>query len=397
MNGIILKSNHLVSSIETKYVRSIYPHFDLNQRMIGIFGPRAVGKTTMLLQMIKQQYGISSNAVFLDLDSLYFSNHSLQEFAAYFHSLGGQHLFVDNVNKYAQWSNALKEVYLKFPELKITFAGSSSEDLVKHFPNLTGIADTYSLGYLSFREYLSIHGILNLSTISLEELISQSQNLVQEMEGKSQITSHFEKFLMQGGLPLFDSDHLTIRNATETQAINSIEQDMVNLEGYDAKNGLKVKRLMQLILEQAPFKPNILRLSKQIGLHRNTLASYLFHLQKAGLITLIYPAESSISILQKPEMVYVTNTGLYNLLGPDKVIKESLIETFAVNMLTINHEVRLTDNGFFEVDEQWQIGIEGYKKIAKRHREKPNTLIFTTDTHPVKENSMPVWLLGLLY
>ncbi len=365
--------------------------------MIGIIGPRAVGKTTLLLQMLKQQYGISSNAVFLDLDSLYFSNHTLQDFAAQFHSKGGRHLFVDNVHKYAQWSTALKEIYLKIPELKITFAGSSSEDLVKHFPNLTGIAATYSLGYLSFREYLSIHGIFSLPPLSLEELISQSQNLVQEMEGNIQITSHFEKFLMHGGLPLFDSDYLTIRNVTETQAISTIELDMVNLEGYDAKNGSRVKMLMQLILEQAPFKPNILGLSKEIGVHRNTLVNYLFHLQKAGLVTLIYPSEISISLMQKPEMIYLSHTGLYNLLGPDQVIKESLIETFAVNMLTINHEVRLTDNGFFEVDEQWQIGIEGYKKIAKRHREKPNTLILTTDTHPIKGNSMPIWLLGLLY
>jgi predicted AAA+ superfamily ATPase len=71
------------------FKRYLYPTVNWDSRMFGIVGPRGVGKTTLVLQYIKENHSIS-DTLYVSIDDLYFANHSLSEIADEFHKNGGR-------------------------------------------------------------------------------------------------------------------------------------------------------------------------------------------------------------------------------------------------------------------------------------------------------------------
>lgn len=91
----------------------------------------------------------------------------------------------------------------------------------------------------------------------------------------------------------------------------------------------KLKRLLGIIAEATPFKPNISKLSTQINVTRDTLLTYLFWLEKAGLINLLRSATHGVSALGKPDKVYLNNSNLMHALTEDTPNIGNLRETFS--------------------------------------------------------------------
>ena len=81
-----------------EHKRYMYSEVLWNARMVGIDGPRGVGKSTMMLQYISENKNLE-NMLYVSADSLYFSSHSLLELADDFAKEGGTHLFIDEVHK----------------------------------------------------------------------------------------------------------------------------------------------------------------------------------------------------------------------------------------------------------------------------------------------------------
>ncbi|MDY0198032.1 MAG: AAA family ATPase [Tenuifilaceae bacterium] len=391
-----LKSNYLIASVPTQFSRSIASDIDWKLRLIGLLGPRGTGKTTLLLQAIKQLYGFDPKAIYINLNDLYFADGNLQSFVAKFCSMGGEHIFIDNVHKHPNWSNEIKRIYENFPNLRIAFAGSSTIDMLKHYANLSQRATIYQVNNLSFREYLSMQGIINLEQISLDEIIRNHSAISNDIPTDLKILPLFDKYLTQGAYPMQNSSYEEIKKTVEGYVINTIELDMVNMEGYDSRNGFKLKQLMSIIGQKAPFKPNLVSISNTINLHRNTLIGYLFHLEKAKLINLIYPSGSAISILQKPERIFMGNPNMSVLLGASQQNRSGLLRTFAVNQLLSNHELRLSQYESIEVDGQILLGFETNKRIPKKLRENPQTVTLVDGIEIGSNQRVPIWTLGLL-
>ncbi|MDD3892387.1 MAG: AAA family ATPase [Bacteroidales bacterium] len=392
-----LKSNHLIASVPTQFSRSITNDINWELRLIGLLGPRGTGKTTLLLQAIKRLHGFDPRAIYINLNDLYFADCKLNSFVGKFCSMGGEHIFIDNVHKHPNWSNEIKLIYETYPNLRVAFAGSSTINMLKHYANLSQRATIYQVNNLSFREYLSMQSIINLEQISLDSIVQNHSDINNEIPTDLKILPQFDKYLTQGAYPVQGNSYEEVKQTIEDYIVNTIEQDMVNMEGYDSRNGFKLKQLMSIFAQNAPFKPNLVSISNAINLHRNTLIGYLFHLEKAKLINLIYPAGSAISILQKPERVFMGNPNMSVLIGNPQQNRTALLRTFVVNQLLSAHELRLSQYESIEVDGQMLLGFETNKRIPKKLRENPNTITLVDGIEIGSNRRVPVWMLGLLY
>ena len=96
---IFRKKLHLFSAFFVSY---IYDKVNWSDRMVGITGPRGVGKTTLLLQYIKEKLN-TDDTLYVTAEDFYFSNHRLTELADEFTKMGGRHLFIDEIHKHEDW------------------------------------------------------------------------------------------------------------------------------------------------------------------------------------------------------------------------------------------------------------------------------------------------------
>lgn len=92
-------SDNLIKRTDTRYVRYMYHQIPWKNRMTALVGPRGVGKTTLLLQYIKQNLKLK-DTLYVSAESIYFANHTLFETAMKFNQLGGKHFFIDEIHKY---------------------------------------------------------------------------------------------------------------------------------------------------------------------------------------------------------------------------------------------------------------------------------------------------------
>lgn len=397
MEQIRLKSNHLVSNAPDRFVRAISNTINWDDRLIGLLGESGVGKTTLLLQTIKKKYGINPEALYISFNDFYLAGSNLFDFALEFHSKGGKLLAIDDIHKYAQWSADLKKVYDSIPDLQIIYAGASTIELVKHYANLTQRATIHHLNGLSFREFIAFNGIAELPVYDLNTLLQNHQSIAREISNEVKPLIYFDRYLTKGYYPFSDEGYEIFKRQLEDVLSKTIESNMAYMDSYDPRNAYKMKQLLHIIAQNAPFKPNLVKISDTIGVHRNTLIGYLFLLEKAKLINLLYPSGSIISILQKPERVYLSNPNLSHLLCESAPSRDALAYTFAVNQLKANYQPKITDQSAIDVDGKWMVTVETNKKTAPRILKQPNTFAFVDGLETGSDKRIPLWMLGLTY
>ncbi len=133
----------------TAFRRYMYDRIIWEDRMVGLVGPRGVGKSTMVKQHIlcqpdKEQW------LYVSADNFYFYNHTLVELADEWVKDNGKHLIIDEVHKYKGWSRELKQIYDTHSDLQVIFTGSSVLDIHQGVADLSRRALMFSMqGYLS--------------------------------------------------------------------------------------------------------------------------------------------------------------------------------------------------------------------------------------------------------
>lgn len=397
MESLKAKSNFLITRTPLDFSRYLMEKIDWSWRLVGILGARGAGKTTLLLQYLKRNIGIGNEAMYASLDDIYFSGHTLYNLAQEFSNKGGKYLFIDEVHKYPSWSAELKNIYDSIPDLNVVFTGSSIIDLLKQDTDLSRRAITYELNGLSFREYLALNKTATIKAIDLRTILHHHSEISLELSSQFKPLLHFNNYLKHGYYPFFiESEELYQRRLEQVLQL-TMENDLAFIDGYDPRNAFKIKQLLYIIAENVPFKPNLVRISEKIGIHRNTLINYLFYLEKAKIINLLYPSGISVSILQKPEKIFLNNPNLAWLLSEQTPNKGSLRETFFFNQISAAHIVKAPKAGDFEVDNQWIFEIGGEKKTTKQIHQIPNGYIVSDDIETGAYQKIPLWLFGLLY
>ncbi len=385
-----------IQSIDTSFKRYLWFEIDWDPRLIILVGARGVGKTTMILQYIKTHLPINEQTIYVSLDDIYFSNHTLIDFTQEFVHSGGRFLFLDEAQKYPNWSREVKSIYDNFPDIKIVVSGSSTIELLLSEGDLSRRALYYKLNGLSFREYLNFENNKKLKSYSLEEILNDGLQINLDISHQIKVYPAFNDYKQFGYYPFYKTDTENYHKRLQ-QVINTV-LDVDIPDSFQIETGAthKIKKLLAEIANLVPFKPNIKKLSEQIGITRDTLVKYLQLLEKADLLRLVYSKTKGVSALNKPEKILFNNPNIaYSINSSVNIV--SLRESYFASQLTAKHQLRYTDAGDFMVDDKWTFEVGGKGKSQKQIAHLQNAWVAADDIDYVQGNKLPLWLFGFLY
>lgn len=397
MDALIELSYRKAQSIDTRFIRGIMDEIDWSDRLIGIRGARGVGKTTLLLQRIKKYLGNKTNSLYISLDNLWFAEHGLLHLVDFFVKRGGNFLFLDEVHKYPNWSQAIKNIYDDYPDLKVVFTGSSLLEILNARADLSRRAIVYDIQGLSYREFLNITQKTNFQSFSLSDILENHKEISDEILQKIKPLQFFNDYLKYGYYPFFTEGTTRFLFRLEEVVNLILEVELPLLRKVEPAYVSKIKQLLQIVSESVPFIPNIDGLSKRIGIHRNTLLSYLYYLQETQLTNQLHKDISGINRLQKPEKVYLENTNLAYTLAANNTDIGNMRETFFLNQLSYNHTVEYPNSGDFWVEKKFLFEIGGKNKTRKQIKEQKNAYIAADNIEYGFDNEIPLWQFGMMY
>lgn len=372
-----------------RFRRYLFNKIDWDARMIGIVGPRGVGKSTMLQQRIKL-IGDKSLQLYVMADQTYFSTHSLTELADEFVKEGGKYLYIDEIHKYPGWSRELKQIYDVYPELHVIFTGSSVLDIRQGEADLSRRALIYSLQGLSFREYLMLFHGIETPVYELPEIL-QNKVRVPDVDHPLPL---FRDYCNRGYYPFALEGNFNLR--MEQIVSQTIEMDIPQYADMKAATARKLKHMLAIISKSAPYKPSMEHLATEIGVSKNNVADYLTYLDKAGMIGLLRDNTLGMRALGKVEKVFMDNPSLMTALGGGQTDVGSLRETFFFNQMRVNYEVTSPKTADFFIDgNTFEVG--GKNKGLRQIEGVPNGYIVKDDIERGHGVILPLWTFGFTY
>ena len=389
MNTLYQKFETQLQHTTTVFKRYLYDRISWNSRLIGIVGPRGVGKTTIILQYIKENLD-SKKGLYVSADDLYFSENKLYNLAEEFYKSNGQHLFIDEIHKYQNWSQEIKNIYDSFPTLKITFTGSSVLDILKGTADLSRRALIYKLQGLSFREYLSLFHGIKTPIYSINEIIENKAKI----EGVLHPIPYFQDYLNKGYYPFGKEDEFEIRLGQII--LQTLEVDIPQFANLNIGTSRKLKRLLTIIAESVPFKPNFSKLAEMIEASRNSLDDYFSYMEKAGLILQLRNEVGGIRELGKVEKMYLDNSNLIKTLVSNKSNIGNIRETFFINQMRVNNNVISSKTADFKIND-FTFEVGGKNKKQKQIEKNNKSFIVKDDIEYGYLNVIPLWAFGLNY
>lgn len=389
MRTLYQKFETLLQNTSTDFKRYLYHEIAWDSRMIGIIGPRGVGKTTMILQYISEHLD-SKRALYVSADDIYFSDNKLLDLADEFYKNAGEYLFIDEIHKYANWSQELKNIYDSFPKLKVVFTGSSVLDILKGTADLSRRALIYKLQGLSFREYLKLYHHFDFEVYSLKQIIENKAKL----KGIEHPLPLFNDYLNRGYYPFGIENEIHLRLGQII--VQTLETDIPQYANLNIGTSRKLKRLLSIIAESVPFKPNFSKIAEIINVSRNSLDDYFSYMEKAGLIGQLRNETSGIRGLAKIDKVYLDNTNIiFNLVGDQSNIG-NIRETFFFNQMRVKNEVIASRNADFVID-QYTFEVGGKNKQQNQLEKDGQSFVVKDDIEFGYHNVIPLWAFGLNY
>lgn len=395
MQRLIGHYTRLLANTKLTKKRYLFYQIDWKNRLIGITGPRGTGKTTLLLQHIKQEK-MENTSLYVSLDNLYFAQNTLSDLAHEFYLSGGTHLFLDEVHRYSNWAVEIKNLYDSYPDLHIVFTGSSILEIYKAQADLSRRSIMYSLTGLSFREFLSFEDIVELPVYPLELLLSDHTAMASDIITQTKILPAFRNYLQYGYYPFYKEGIEVYYDRIESIINVILENDLPAIVTLQHATLVKIKRLLTHIASLVPYTPNINDLSGIIETDRKSLLSYLQYLDRAKLLLQLHSDTKRLAELAKPTKLYVDNTNLLFALSKNTQ-SGTLRETFFANQLSHSHELTIPTAGDFLIDNTYLFEVGGKGKTFKQIRNVENSFVAYDDMEIGLGNKIPLWLLGLLY
>lgn len=385
-----------IAKVSLKFKRYLYNNIHWNSRIIGIKGARGVGKTTMLLQHIVENYQDIDKTLYASLDDLWFSTHSLLDLVDWADSHGINRLYLDEVHRYDKWSQTLKNIYDNYPEMSIVYTSSSLLMMDNAQTDLSRRQTLYTLHGLSFREFISFEGILHIDPIPFDELLQEHVQKAMQIVRKVKITPLFENYLKYGYYPFYKEtvEDFTDRLRQITSVV--IDSDLPAVEKVSFETLQKVRKLLMIISEKVPFEPNMSELWKQLSTNNDLGLRMLYALDKAQILTLLSSKAKSYKYLYKPDKIFLNNTNLMNALCPN-VDKGNERETFFVCQMHVTKDVKRPKNGDFLIDDKYLFEVGGKNKTFNQIADIPNSYLAIDNTEVGFGCRIPLWMFGFSY
>lgn len=397
METLIRNYIRLIDSTPVNFQRYLYNTIDWQDRLIGITGARGTGKTTLLLQYIKNNFTDRTRAIYVSLDNIWFAKNSLTDLVEYFYTHGGTHLFLDEVHRYPNWSIEIKNIYDSYPEIHIVFTGSSILEIYKSNADLSRRAIHYHLQGLSLREYLKFEHDIDLPPLSLSDILNNHLNIASEITSKIKILPLFEEYLKQGFYPFYKENSKNYLLRLQNMINTILDYDLPAVENIEYTTLLKIKKMLMIIASLVPFTPNMTSLSAEIETNRTSSIKYLSFLEKAKLIKMLPSSKKGMNSLNKPEKIYLDNTNLLYALTTSNINDGNKRETFFANQVAMNHTLTIPPKGDFLVDNIHTFEIGGKNKNYDQIKDIPDSYVVFDNAETGFGNKIPLWLFGMMY
>jgi predicted AAA+ superfamily ATPase len=398
MEDLYRRYQQRLQRTQTDFVRSFMQDVNWKARLIGIKGARGVGKTTLLLQYLKLHFNdVSQQTLYVSLDSFAFNDQTIFDLAEEFVRNGGRHLFLDEVHKYPNWAQEIKNIYDDYTDLQIVFTGSSLLEILNSRADLSRRAVVYNMQGLSLREYIELETGIHFPQLSLDTLLDEHKKYARLINEKIKVFPYFETYLKRGYYPFYQEEIDLYEQRVEEVINMMLEIELPQLRGVDIGMVPKIKQLLSIISSSVPYAPNIAHLSKKMDMHRSTLMSYLFYLQEIGLSFHLNKHAKGNVRLQKPTKIYLENTNLMHVLSSFSTNRGNVRETFFANQVGYRHRVSYHDKTDFLVDDYYAFEVGGKDKSKKQLTGIDNAFVVSDEIEYGFQNRVPLWLFGFLY
>ena len=391
-------SDRLISFVPTGCRRYLASKVDWGEKMLCIKGPKGTGKTTLILQHIKETFGAgSSNAVYFALDHVWFSNHPPIEAIEYFYTHGFTNLFIDEVHHYGDWARLMKTAADFYPGLNIVYSGSSILKLSAGQADLSRRQTVYRLKGMSFREFLAYEGVADLPVLSVETIISDHRKIARDICSRMKILPLFNRYLAEGYYPFYkgNAGHFTDKLV---EVVNSVlNVDLPAVEGITPPTVQKARKMLMVLAKSCPQQPNMSALYRELETERNMGVRLLAALERAELFIGVDQGPGKLKHLSRPAKIFLGDTNLMNALvaTPDT---GAMRETFFANqLLAAGHAVLAPDKGDFVVDGKWLFEIGGEGKGFRQIKDERDSFVVNDGVETGIDNKIPLWLFGFLY
>ena len=398
------EQQRILNRINSGKKRYLYSQINWENRCSLIVGQRGVGKTTLILQYLKEKYENSTKALYVSVDNPFFKNISLYEFAIDFEKHGGEILFVDEIHKYKEWTSHIKSIY-DSTNLKLVISGSSMIQIHAGEADLSRRVRLYRLANLSFREYLAFQEIAEFESYSIEDIFTNHIAIANEITKKIKPLAHFQDYLNAGAYPFMlegkeSYNHLLIGIINQILEVDLPYSTNINFSQID-----KIKKLVYLLSTSVPLKPNISKLAQAIEVSRPTLLEYIHYLELGSLLNSVNQKARGYGVMNKPDKLFMYNTSLMKSISQN-TDKGTQRETFFVNQIKsalynkatlIDENILLSEYGDFKILDTYTVEVGGKNKSFKQIENVANSFVVADDIESGFGNKIPLWLFGFLY
>ena len=390
MRTLVARYRNILKNVDTSYVRNIHSTIPWNDRLIAILGARGVGKTTLVLQHIKLYEDVDTT-LFVYADDLWFSTHSLVTLAEIFYTNGGRVLYIDEIHKYKNWSQEIKNIYDQYPDLKVRYTGSSILDLQKGSHDLSRRVLEFQMHGLSFREYVALRYGADIPIHTLEQVLA---NKIEFPYKDYRPVALFKEYLRQGYYPYFKEPGYELRL---TKTINAIlEVDIPKFAELSISASEKLKTLLYIVAQSVPFKPNYSKIARDLDMHRNAVSDLMVWLDKADLINILRDDVEGYKLLGKVDKIYLNNPNLAYALSDEEPNIGNIRETIFLAWLRATHKVTASSVSDFKVG-KYTFEVGGKKKGQHQIKDVEHAYVVKDDIEYGHLNEVPLWAFGLLY
>lgn len=377
--------------------RYLHAKMDWSPRLLYLRGSRGVGKTTMMLQHMKDMGLDASQSLYLSLDNIWLAATELHDLVRQYVQMGGTHLFLDEVHFIENWQTLVKNINDDFRSLQIVFTGSSLLRIEKSAGDLSRRLAICDLHVMSFREFLAFEGLGEFAPFGLEELLKSHVAVAREIVGKVKaILRHFGRYLEFGCYPFY-KEAGSYFSSMLRQAMNQVlDSDYPKIEEVEPSTIRKARRMLRVLADSAPQTPNVTALCRELEMDRKSGVKMLYALDRAGLLQLLSSDKENLKNLSTPDKILCGDPNIMHVLSlnPDM---SSLRETFFLNQLGAVSEVTYPVCGDFLVDGKWLFEVGGKGKKFGQIKDLPDSFVAADDIETGFGNKIPLWLFGFLY
>lgn len=389
-------SDRKIKEVDTSFHRYLYSQINWDNRIIAIKGNGGVGKTTLLLQYIREAFPDRSRVLYVRLDNMWFKTHNLMDLVEYHYTHGGTHIFLDEVHHLPEWDMYIKSMYDDYKDLHVVYTGSSMLEIAHREADLGRRQRIYTLNGMSFREFLNFEGYNVGESITLDTLLTDHVKLASDICNGKKILPLFAQYLQHGCYPFYREEGDGFYERLHGVILHVLENDLPHVEDVSYTTVEKIKRMLMILSERVPFMPKMAELFRELETNRDNGMRMLALLAKAGLLSLFSHQVINLNSLNKPDKIYLNNPNLMYCLSTH-IDKGTLRETFFYDQLRNVSEVLLPKSGDFWVNRSYLFEVGGKGKNFDQIKDEPNSFLAVDEVETGHFNRIPLWLFGFLY